>query len=79
VVYRGHVKDGKVEMDSGCPLPEGAEVDVTLRTEPATVPEPQAGPTLFDQLAEIIGSVPGLPEDLSINHDHYLYGTAKRE
>ena len=30
-------------------------------------------------LLEIAGSAEDLPADLSINHDHYLYGTPKRE
>jgi hypothetical protein len=32
-----------------------------------------------DALAEVAGSVrEGLPEDLALNHDHYLHGTARR-
>lgn len=79
MVYRGQVRNGKVEFDNGFALPEGAEVDITLR---GAVPEPQGDdsvPTLYEQLADIIGTVPDLPEDLSVNHDHYLYGTPKRE
>lgn len=30
-------------------------------------------------LLEIAGSAEDLPADLSINHDHYLYGTPKRQ
>ena len=30
-------------------------------------------------LAEIVGTAEDLPADLSINHDHYLYGTPKRQ
>jgi hypothetical protein len=30
-------------------------------------------------LLEIIGTADDLPADLSINHDHYLYGTPKRQ
>ncbi|MGB8354018.1 MAG: hypothetical protein WCD79_09050 [Chthoniobacteraceae bacterium] len=30
-------------------------------------------------LAEIAGTAEDLPTDLSINHDHYLYGTPKRQ
>jgi hypothetical protein len=29
-------------------------------------------------LLDLAGTVDGLPEDFSINHDHYLYGTPKR-
>jgi hypothetical protein len=32
-----------------------------------------------EALAEVAGSVrEGLPEDLALNHDHYLHGAAKR-
>jgi hypothetical protein len=30
-------------------------------------------------LLDIAGSAEDLPADLSINHDHYLYGTPKRQ
>jgi hypothetical protein len=30
-------------------------------------------------LSEIIGTADDLPSDLSANHDHYLYGTPKRQ
>ena len=40
-------------------------------------PEPQTG--WGAALLEIAGSAEDLPADLSINHDHYLYGTAKRQ
>ena len=30
-------------------------------------------------LLEIAGTAEDLPADLSANHDHYLYGTAKRQ
>ena len=30
-------------------------------------------------LLEIAGSADDLPADLSVNHDHYLYGTPKRQ
>lgn len=56
-------------------LPVGQELRVTL--EPA-VPEeePEVGP--FADLAEIGIDDPSLPTDLSVNHDHYLYGTPKK-
>ncbi len=33
--------------------------------------------TLYERYKPLIGSVRGLPPDLSVNHDHYLYGTPK--
>ena len=38
--------------------------------------EPQTG--WGAALLEIAGTAQDLPADLSINHDHYLYGTPKR-
>ncbi len=29
-------------------------------------------------LLQMAGIVEGLPEDLAVNHDHYLYGTPRR-
>lgn len=35
-------------------------------------------PTLYERLKPFAGAIKGLPPDLSDNHDHYLYGAAKR-
>jgi len=79
MVYRGWVRNGKIEIDNGAaPLPEGAEVDITIK-ETCDTPNAESPPSTYEQLKDIIGSVPDLPEDLSVNHDHYLYGTAKRQ
>jgi hypothetical protein len=76
MVYRGHVRNGKIELDEPTELPEGSEVEVILRQE--TGEDDGGDATLYEQLEDLIGSVPGLPEDLSVNHDHYLYGAPKR-
>ena len=34
--------------------------------------------TLYERLKPFAGAIKGLPPDLSDNHDHYLYGAAKR-
>jgi len=78
VVYRGRVRNGKIELDETTRLPEGAEVDVTVRQDQDAGDDGEV-PTLYEQLADVIGTVPDLPEDLSVNHDHYLYGVPKRE
>ena len=56
---------------------EGTKVRITTEMEPRT-------PTIWDklrELAEKFESRPccNLPSDLSINHDHYLYGTPKQQ
>ncbi len=45
--------------------------------ETAESREPQTG--WGAALLAIAGSAKDLPADLSINHDHYLYGTPKRQ
>lgn len=39
----------------------------------------QGDRSVWDVLIEFAGKAEGLPKDLSANHDHYLYGTPKRE
>lgn len=34
--------------------------------------------TLYDQFKAFDGRADDLPPDLALQHDHYLYGTAKR-
>ena len=34
---------------------------------------------IWDVLARYAGTFDGLPEDMAMNHDHYLYGTPKRK
>jgi hypothetical protein len=72
--YRGRVKGGVVVLEAGATLPEGAEV----RVAPVTVGEGEA-PTIWQKLRALAGSAPDLPPDAARNHDHYLYGTPKRE
>ena len=33
---------------------------------------------VVQKLRSLAGTARGLPSDLSVNHDHYLHGTAKR-
>ena len=48
-----------------------------VELEIAGSPEPQTG--WGAALLEIAGTAEDLPVDLSINHDHYLYGSPKRQ
>lgn len=83
MVYRGHVRNGVVELDEPGSLPEGAEVSVEMvpvRKESAEgreSSESRGGPSLYERLRHVIGKVDDLPPDFSRNHDHYLYGTPK--
>lgn len=70
MVYRGRIKAGVVILDEPVSLPDGMEVKV----EPVEPPSP---PTLAEQFADIIGTVPDLPADMAENHDRYLHGVDK--
>ena len=78
MVYRGHIRDGRIELDEQVRLPEGAPVEVTITPQPPAVQKDELGPTLYERLKPIIGIAKGLPPDASINVDHYLYGQPKR-
>jgi hypothetical protein len=80
MVYKGHIKNGVVVIDQDAALPEGTEVTVKVArvasnsTKASTSPEPE---TFQEFLLTLAGKAEGLPADLAINHDHYLYGTPK--
>ena len=78
MTYLGHVKNGVVLLDDGATLPEGAEVRVELAPARSTTLTATEAPTLYESLESFIGKAQGLPADMSVNLDHYLYGTPKR-
>ena len=75
MAYRGIVKSGVVVLKEGTAIPDGTEV----RIEPVVHDEdvPAVGPTLAEQFADVIGTVPDLPSDMADQHDHYLHGGPK--
>ncbi len=79
MVYCGHVKQGMVVFDQPVALPEGlpVRVEVFETTPPPTSSDVQ-GETAGQRLLKYAGKAVGLPSDAARNHDHYLYGTAKR-
>jgi hypothetical protein len=80
MVYRGQVKNGVVVVKGRVRLEEGAEVTVRPVRKPVRAARKKKRPmTLYEQLKPFIGMANGLPPDMSINHDHYLYGTPKRK
>jgi hypothetical protein len=74
MVYRGHVENGVIRLEDAPTLRDGAEVEVRLITEGE-----QAIPSVCEVLKDFVGKAEGLPADASMNLDHYLYGTAKRQ
>ncbi len=73
MVYFGRIQGGKIIPDEGTELPEG----VRVRIEPVDpLPTPCPDDPVY-RLYELAGE-DTLPEDLAREHDHYLYGTPKR-
>lgn len=74
----GVVRNGVIVPDADRPLPEGTRVRIM-----ADVPTPAPQPTVWERLrqfAEECERQPSdLPADYALNHDHYLYGTPKRQ
>lgn len=80
MVYHGHVRNGKIELDEPVTLPEGAPVTLTVGTDPHAAPHDRPIEVILE---EIGASIPEsewakLPPDFSDQIDHYVYGTRKR-
>lgn len=73
----GKVVNGVVVLDQPGVLEDGT----TVRVERVEQPSHSEGDisSLREMLLSHAGSVEGLPSDMSVNHDHYLYGTPKRQ
>ncbi len=91
MVYRGHVRNGKVELDDPVTLPEGAKLELSVVSlgssgEGPESPNADAGKqplSLSEEIERIWADVPEsewekLPPDLSDQLDHYIYGLPKR-
>jgi predicted DNA-binding antitoxin AbrB/MazE fold protein len=63
-------------------LAEGARVRLHVEDDdrkPASAEHADNdGPSLFERLKDVVGSIDDLPEDSSENLDHYLYGHPKQ-
>jgi hypothetical protein len=84
MVYRGRVKNGVVMLEDSVRLPEGASVQVVLGEPDVASPVlGRAKKPIREEIAEIAQRVPpeewaNLPQDLSDQLDHYIYGTPKQ-
>ena len=81
MTYQGHVENGAVVLDTPVNLPDGTKVEVAVRYNPKP---PRDGKSFVEWVVDLANSIPEedvkkMPTDGSINHDHYLYGTRKRE
>jgi hypothetical protein len=83
MTLRGRIKNGKILLDKPKALPEGTEVEIRPVKKPrkaAKKPKSKTRPrSLAERYAPFIGKAKGLPSDMSINLDHYLYGLPKRK
>ncbi len=79
MIYRGYVKNGVVILEAPMELPDGTQVKV----EPLSARKSDSGevelPTLYERLEPLVGKAQGLPPDMSVNLDHYLYGVPKKQ
>jgi len=73
MTYHGIVKNGVVVLNDNQTLPEGTVVDVWPTAIDAT------SSTLGERMQSLAGLADGLPEDMAINHDHYLHGRPKKQ
>jgi hypothetical protein len=82
----GKVSGGVVVLKDPEALPEGTVVRVEPvgSVGPSEAPEPseaeeerKEGPTIWDKLRDLAGTVKGLPPDFARNHDHYIHGRPK--
>lgn len=72
MVYRGHVRNGVIELDDPSELQEGMEVQVAIP------PSETQESTLGERLMKFAGKLDGLPSDLARNHDHYSHGAPRK-
>ncbi len=68
----GTIVNGAIVLDHPQSLPEGARVEVVVKTGD------QQPMTLAERLLKHAGTVPDLPADMAAQHDHYIHGTPKR-
>ena len=79
MIYHGYMENGVVIFPEAVDLPEGAQVRVELAIEKqAKGPPGQNTETLGRKMLKHAGRASGLPADAARNHDHYLYGSARK-
>ena len=69
---RAKVHHHRIELPAELAIAEGTEVEITILAD-------APAPTLAERLAPWIGAVHSGVGDIADNHDHYLYGTPKRD
>jgi hypothetical protein len=70
-VFSGHFDGHVIVPDQPLSLPIGQKLQLRVEAEPGQ-------PGQFADLAQLATDLPDSPGDLSVEHDHYLYGTPKQ-
>jgi hypothetical protein len=78
MVYRGRVENGLIRLEGPVTLPEGTVVRVEIAAPAPCGESKGGGVSLYERLKPVIGAAQCLPEDASVNVDHYLYGHPKK-
>ena len=68
--YKGIVKNGQITLPPDAVLPEGATVTVDVEVRDGDFPE-------WSRDLVKLTKDRDWPEDMSVQHDHYLHGTPK--
>ena len=68
---QGVVRNGVIVPDVETVLPEGTRVRISVTGD-------QEDKSFGERFAQFRGAIPGLPEDLARQHEHYRLGTPKR-
>jgi hypothetical protein len=71
------VENDTIKLPPGVHLPDGTKVSIEPAEAPHSVEAPRQ--TFGQRYAKYIGCLDTGLGDLAENHDHYLYGTPKRE
>jgi len=74
--FTGRVVNGTVVLDQPDQLEDGTEVRVRPVAKPEMAQDNNG--SLSEMLLSFAGVIEGLPEDMALNHDHYLYGLPKK-
>ncbi len=77
---RGKVSGGVVVLEDSNALPDGTVVRVEpVEDKAAALKAPEGEQSLSEMLLSHSGKAKGLPEDMALNHDHYLHGLPKKK
>ena len=73
-------ENGMLRLKEALPIPEGAQVDVTVTLEENSENSPGVEDPSWDALTQLLTecAIDTGIADLSQQHDHYLYGVPKK-